>query len=77
MVAILQRKNLETKAEMTHRIASEIIESEAKKRAAKSERLRQARLAAERSVPAELATTPARRRADTSAPRRASTAKSG
>jgi hypothetical protein len=71
MVAVLKQKSSESRAEMTHRIASEIIESAAKKRAAKSERLRQARLAAERTAPAEPAAKPARRRAETSAPRRA------
>lgn len=77
MVAVSQQKNIEKKAETTHRIANEIIESEARKRAAKSERLRQARLAAERNAPPEPAAKPARRRAETSAPRRAGLTRTG
>lgn len=65
------RQNIkETRAETTDRIAREIIGTEARKRAAKTERLRQARLAAEQAVVEEApAKAPRRVAASKASPR--------
>jgi len=66
MFGALQKTVKESKAESTHRLAQEIIRAEAKKRVAKTERLRQARLAAERDAPVVVpAKKPTARRAKT------------
>lgn len=59
---MLQRSNKELKADITDRIARDIIRSEEKKRASKTERLRQMRLAAERETAPAPLKAPARRR---------------
>ncbi len=56
------RSKAETKADITDRTARGIMDSEAAKREAKTERLRAARLAAEEAAPAPVA-APTRRKA--------------
>jgi hypothetical protein len=63
MFVELQQNAKESKAEMTNRIARDIIRADARKLATKSERLREARLAAERDAPVEPVKKPVRSRA--------------